>query len=646
MDELYVKCKGKARADKNTYTKEQITSPDFTDDYGRIVPPGYVVFDFDEQPYINIIHKILTSSGYKCKMLKTTKGYHFMFKTMLNKVPDGIKVFNWIGLKCDIKACGTKESKQSYQTIRLNGITREEMLINATDNWDLDYAPKWLYAISNKKKDQVDLTEDQTGGRNNLFHSELMIKAKRAGFSYDEYIEMARIINEFVIPSPLDEEELNTATRQEEWDNLEIGEDKITLIKKAEDLILFWNCILGGGEFAYFNPDENRYDTNMYPIKRYLQEKYAIHNITTNQMEEVMEQVDIILHSFDKYKVDRSEEYVLCTDKLVSVQKDEIIPNTRTVYTDVRYPLQFMEKEEFDNFNGRAKTFMEEISCGNKELELIMWECIGCMLSPIKPFGKIFIWYGSGNNGKSLLIKLIAEIMGPLMTYSNILNVNDKFALEGVVRGITNVTDDIGITVIKETGLLKSLIDGSAVEINRKFKEPVWWEPNSQFIMCCNELPRIQDTTHGMIRRLAFIPFDLHLEEDKIDRTLFQKLKADKNNLRYLMSGGIYAFRNAFKRGKLSTFEKQKELTDDFITENQDPISNYYSSLREEIGSVGAVCRWLNGRTTDDVYQKYVKWCEESAIRPITNKSFVRAFSRLLPACMKKKLISLGRSKI
>ena len=122
MDELYVKCKGKPRIDKNTYTREQVTAPNFTDDYGRIVPPGYIVFDFDEQPYINIIYKIITNSKLKCRMLKTTKGYHFMFKTTLNKASDHIGEFSWIGLKCDVKGCGIKEHKQSYQSIRVNGV--------------------------------------------------------------------------------------------------------------------------------------------------------------------------------------------------------------------------------------------------------------------------------------------------------------------------------------------------------------------------------------------------------------------------------------------------------------------------------------------------------------------------------------------
>lgn len=43
--------------------------------------------------------------------------------------------------------------------------------------------------------------------------------------------------------------------------------------------------------------------------------------------------------------------------------------------------------------------------------------------------------------------------------------------------------------------------------------------------MCCNQLPSIKDTTKGMLRRLAFIPFDMQLTEAEIDRDLFNKLQ-------------------------------------------------------------------------------------------------------------------------
>ena len=180
MIKEYVKLKEKKRIDKTIYKEEQVTAPDFIDDYGRLINCGYVVFDFDAQPYIDIISKIIEKSTLKCKRLTTTKGYHFMFKTNSNKISDKNKEFNWIGLQCDIKGLGNLQpNKKSYQAIRVNGITRKEEYLNGAKNDDeLDYAPLWLYHIP-KKREQIDLTQDQTGSRNDMFHRRIDDKSKK-----------------------------------------------------------------------------------------------------------------------------------------------------------------------------------------------------------------------------------------------------------------------------------------------------------------------------------------------------------------------------------------------------------------------------------------------------------------------------------
>ena len=57
------------------------------------------------------------------------------------------------------------------------------------------------------------------------FIGELMIKAKKNGFTYEEYYQMAHIINNYVLPSSIDEKELNTAIRKDEWDSIEVPEN-------------------------------------------------------------------------------------------------------------------------------------------------------------------------------------------------------------------------------------------------------------------------------------------------------------------------------------------------------------------------------------------------------------------------------------
>lgn len=643
MKDLFVKTKGKARQGKNTYTYEEITNAEYKGDYGRLVQTGYVFFDFDDQPYVDKIVKIIKNSNLKCKMLKTTRGVHFLFKTNREKITNNSKQYNWLGLKCDTKGVGlNEEGKECYQGIKVNGKVRKETPLNHETGEELDvldYAPIWLYQAP--KNMQMDLTEDQTGCRNDMFHGTLMIGAKKSGFSYNEYVEMAHIINNNVLPSGLPENELNNAIRQEEWDKLTISQlnEKTLLLDMALDVINHWSCKISKGSLIFFDDNLGHYSNDEGIIERYLQEKYKDQNITKGRMREVRNQMDIQLYTDKKYQCERNSEYVVCKDKLVSMWKDETKDMTRTIVTDVVYPYSIMTQEELDNYNGIGKKFLKDISCNNAELETVICECLGCMLAPTNHFGKIFIWYGNGANGKTVLVKVMQTIMGNLLTNCNILKINDRFTLSRAYKGIANITDDVGVTTIKETGLLKSIIDGSEIEIERKYYDPIKWQPNSQFVMCCNQVPSIKDTTKGMLRRLAFIPFDLQLKESEIDRDLFNKLlgssikleEKDKNDnaLRYIMTKAIFAYRKAYSRGSLTVLEKQKQLLSEFEEENKDSISLYYDYLLEREGDLDKLCKWLDGKLTEEVFDDYKQFRGIEVAE--TQRSFAVRFNRKLP---------------
>ena len=95
MQDYYIKSKGKQRLGKAIYTYEDIVNPSFNSDYGRLVQKGYVFFDFDDKPYVDKIIAIIENSNLKCKMLKTTRGVHFLFKTNREKITNNSK--NLIG---------------------------------------------------------------------------------------------------------------------------------------------------------------------------------------------------------------------------------------------------------------------------------------------------------------------------------------------------------------------------------------------------------------------------------------------------------------------------------------------------------------------------------------------------------------------
>lgn len=479
-----------------------------------------------------------------------------------------------------------------------------------------------------------------------------MIKAKKYGFSYEEYYEMAHIINNNVFDEGLDENELNIAIRQEEWDNLEIYEDKekLLLLDMARDVIEFWNCKIFNGTLIFFDENLGHYSSEENSIFCYIQEKYADQNITKSRMNEVLAQMDIQLNHYEKYKCERNSEYIVCKDKLVSMWENKVIDINREIVTDIYYPYSIMTQEELNNYNGIGKKFLDDISCNDKDIEQIICECLGCMLAPTNHFGRIFIWYGNGNNGKSVLIKVIKAIMGNLLTNANILSVNDRFGLSRAYKGIANVTDDVGVTTIKETGTIKSIIDGSAIEVDRKYRDPIDWVPNSQFVMCCNELPHIHDTTNGMIRRLAFIPFDLQLKKEDVDRDLINKLlgkskklsdnEKNDNAIRYIMTKAIIAYRQAYNAGDLTLLPIQKQLLDDFKEENKDSIKLFYDYLIQREGDIDGLCKWIDGKLFNEVFEEYKKFIEIEV--KISSKAFSIQFRKLLPSKIQKKATRVG----
>ena len=169
--------------------------------------------------------------------------------------------------------------------------------------------------------------------------------------------------------------------------------------------------------------------------------------------------------------------------------------------------------------------------------------------------------------------------------------------------------------------------------------------------MCCNELPKINDTTNGMIRRLAFIPFNMQLLKDQIDYNLLNKLKGtyigleekDKNKdaLRYIMTKAIIAYREAFKNGHLTELEEQQILVNEFKEENKDDISLFYDYLLETHGDLKKLCEYLDGKQTNEIWDEYKQFLFPENPK-VNDRQFKVHFNRLLP----KNLIKVKNARL
>lgn len=95
--------------------------------------------------------------------------------------------------------------------------------------------------------------------------------------------------------------------------------------------------------------------------------------------------------------------------------------------------------------------------------------------------------------------------------------------------------------------------------------------------------------------------------------------------------------------GFLIETKKQKDLQDDFLEENQSPIDLFYDYLVNEFGNgdTEQFYRWLNGASTDEIYEKYKSYREPDKNIEI-QKTFTGRFKRKLSSRFELKNDCVG----
>lgn len=162
-----------------------------------------------------------------------------------------------------------------------------------------------------------------------------------------------------------------------------------------------------------------------------------------------------------------------------------------------------------DNTDWDVESWMNDLS-DDPEVVNSLWEILGAIIRPNVAWNKSAWFYSeSGNNGKGTLCELMRQLCGKgSYAVLPLSEMGKDFMLEPLTRATAIIVDenDVG-TFIDKAANLKALITGDAVQINRKFKQPISYQFHGFMVQCLNEMPRIRDKTDSFFRRQLFIPF-------------------------------------------------------------------------------------------------------------------------------------------
>lgn len=187
----------------------------------------------------------------------------------------------------------------------------------------------------------------------------------------------------------------------------------------------------------------------------------------------------------------------------------------------------------------RWLAFLDDIFAGDKDLIRYIQKAVGYSLTGSTAEQCAFFLYGTGRNGKSTFIDVIRDVFGDyaaniqpetiMVKSSQNSAINSDIARLKGARLVTSVEPNEGVRL--NEGLLKQLTGDDTVTARKLYSEEFEFKPEFKLWMATNHKPIIRGTDTGIWRRIHMIPFNVQIPEDKVDKNLTHKLKAEMTGI-------------------------------------------------------------------------------------------------------------------
>jgi P4 family phage/plasmid primase-like protien len=276
------------------------------------------------------------------------------------------------------------------------------------------------------------------------------------------------------------------------------------------------------------------------------------HDIKTSVIDEVIEQVKRRTY-VKRSRFDSDKNVINVRNGLLNIHTLEFREHSPDHLSTIQLPIKYDPNAKCP----KILKFLKEVL--KKEDIRVVLQLIGYCLYKTNRYEKAFIFYGQGSNGKSTLIHLMEHFLGFTDTYRNVSHVSlhdlakNRFKPAELFGKSANLFADLGNKKISSEhwGIIKMLISGDSMSVERKGKHPFEFTPFSKLVFSCNEIPELPDNTYATWRRLILLEFENVFEENR-DTNLINKITTEEEmsgllnvalqNLRQLIRENEFAY--------------------------------------------------------------------------------------------------------
>ncbi len=282
------------------------------------------------------------------------------------------------------------------------------------------------------------------------------------------------------------------------------------------------------------------------------------------------------------------------------------------------------------NYNPAAKCerfvkLLHEILPQYIEVIPFLQEFMGYSLTAMTKHEMALVFRGEGANGKSVLLYIWEYILGKKNVSSlSATQFRGEFMLSALQNKLLNICHEIGAREYIPDDILKRLISGEEVTVNRKYKDALTFKPTAKYVFSSNNHVLSLDKSSGNTRRYVYIPFlvdfDTPALKSRKDPDLKYKIVRDEaDGVFFWMLQGL---ERLLKRGH---FDVPLTLIENTKKENNE--TNAIFEFCNEYVYWGAEYDFASSK---DLYNEYKKFCLMNGYSPKNHNGFTIDFKRVV----------------
>lgn len=231
--------------------------------------------------------------------------------------------------------------------------------------------------------------------------------------------------------------------------------------------------------------------------------------------------------------------YVCFLNGVLDMSTFKLIPHNPRFYLQSGRKVAWDENAKSPTFEKYLDDIFRDDEDRAEKVQFVI-EWLGLCLIPDTSYEKFVVCVGEGGNGKSVLLKLMPELVGLENVYSApIERLGNRRALAELDGKLLLTSSEINENTVMDDGILKQIVSGDTIEAERKYEHPFTFVPYTRIMLATNHLPKLQDVTHAFFRRLVMLKFNRNFTADEMDLELSSKLRAELSGIFAMAVSGL-----------------------------------------------------------------------------------------------------------